>query len=672
MTKTAPIPAAGASSVPGQQPAAARGWMTVLGLSVLASLMVAVYWPALSGGYLFDDYPNIVLNKALRVTNLQALAWLRAAFSSESGDLQRPLAMLTFAIQYYFTGLDPMPMKAFNLGVHVLNALLVYALGRRLLQDPRDAGPPRAHWLALFLAFVWASLPINFFPATYIVQRMESMAQVFVLAGLWAYCVGRQRQLQGHPGWMPILVAFLVMTPLGMLCKESAALLPLYCLCLEIFRFRFATAAGGIDRRLAIFYVPTLFLPALVGAAWTLSRSLKPWAYSTRNFTLVERLLTEPRVLFDYVRWTFVPDVGRMSMYHDDYVVSHGLLSPPITLLAIMAIPALLAVGWRLRERSPLTGLGIWWFFAGQALTAAYIPLELVFEHRNYFPSLGLALILTVLVQAGCSRAATRKISIALAISAILAYASLSHLRALEWSSPLRFAFAEAAKQPDSARTTYQLGQALVIASKADPKSPLTAAAFDALERARSVPEGNILPSQGLLLFSAQLGRPGKQEWWDELIHRLDTRPIGAQERAAIIALGNCAISKRCPFPQEKMVAMYVTALSRNYHPAILSAYANYVLNVAGDPRLAVGLLREASRIAPREPQYRANLALALMMDGQFDRAQRQIDQLAKMPALGRGPVLAADLQTTLERELSRRRHAQDETQSAAKPDDDR
>ena len=88
-----------------------------LWLCLLLAGVVLVYWPGLGGGFAFDDYPNIVFNQALHVTTLAWRDWLSAAFSSNATDLQRPLAMLTFALQHYFTGLDPRALKAGNIAV---------------------------------------------------------------------------------------------------------------------------------------------------------------------------------------------------------------------------------------------------------------------------------------------------------------------------------------------------------------------------------------------------------------------------------------------------------------------------------------------------------------------------------------------------------------------------
>ena len=77
-------------------------------MAALCLLVALVYWPGLGGGYVFDDFPNIIANTALHVSgDATGREWLAAMFSSPSSQLQRPLAMLSFAINHGLAGLDP-------------------------------------------------------------------------------------------------------------------------------------------------------------------------------------------------------------------------------------------------------------------------------------------------------------------------------------------------------------------------------------------------------------------------------------------------------------------------------------------------------------------------------------------------------------------------------------
>lgn len=619
--------------------------LLLMGLLALVSI---VYWPGLTGGFAFDDFANIVFNPALRVTSLQPQAWIDAALSSHASDLQRPLAMLSFAVNHYFTGLDPRPMKMTNLVIHLLNTGLVFGLVRSLLLG----AIPVMEWkarerFALFVAACWALLPINLLGVLLVVQRMESLCHVFVFAGLWLYAYGRLRQLEGRTGWRFILLGVLACTGLGVFSKESAVLLPLYAFFLELFVFRFQGPEGE-RKRLMTLYAGALFLPAALGSSWLLSRALGPGAYARRDFNLVERLLTESRVVLDYFHWTIAPNLSQLSLFHDDYLVSRGVWSPPATLFALIALSGLVGIAWWARRKRPLTSLGLAWFLGAQLLTATVVPLELVFEHRNYFASLGLMLALADLLLVASLGSNLRRAGTILATFVLLFYTVSTHLRARDWSNPLQFARSEAEKHPQSPRATYQLAQVFALLSNGDPKSPFTAAAFAAFEDARQVPRANILPAQGALLLAARTGAPLKTIWWRDIQRRLRQQPIGPQELGALSALTDCAIALRCPFPADEMMETYAAGLSQGDNPEVLNTYANFALNVLRDPELSERLWKEASRITPREPQYVISLAKLMIALRREDEARQQIRKLRAMGRLQQYQVVADSLDIRL------------------------
>lgn len=602
---------------------------------LLVAAVWLAYWPGLGGGYIFDDFPNIVSNTALHVGSLQWQEWVAAIFSFQAGPLQRPLAMLSFAVNHYFTGLDSAPMKAWNIALHALNALLVFGLLRSLLAVSSQVSSLRQAWGARVGAAVWALHPINLMAVLYVVQRMESLSQLFVFAGLWLYLHGRRRQLEGRHGWSHVIAGLAGGTVLGLLAKESAALLPVYAFLLEVFVLKFHGSAREVDRRLQATYAIGLFLPAIVGGTWLLLGSMEPAAWASRDYGMGDRLLTEARVLTDYLKWIVLPDIGQLSLYHDDYEVSRSLLRPPTTLLAILFLACLVAIACWARRKNPLLGLGIAWFFAAHLLTGTFMPFELVYEHRNYFASLGIVVAGTGLIFSTMEQSALRRPAIAMAALVMVGMLVLTHLRAREWSDPFRFATSEASKHPNSPRATYGLAHALATASRFDPHSPLFVPAQQALERARSTAGSGVSPRTALLAMHSQAGSTPDPLLWDEVIVLLRHGPIGPQEVGAIHALVICARDERCTFPDERIGSMFTAALTHGPHPDLLSLQGDYLLNVRGQPTRALALWREAVERAPNEGQYRINLAKLLIALGHDAEAREQIATLRSMGRFG-------------------------------------
>jgi hypothetical protein len=193
--------------------ARARKWLPRLVLTAAIVVTAAVYWPGVTGGWVFDDYPNIVDNSAIHITpgHSTLVAWVNSALSSPSSFLRRPLASLTFSLNWYFGTGSPWPFKVTNIVIHLINGVLVFCMLRTLLRLvgwrtgrlPFPKGDETAirideaaaTRLALIVSSAWMLLPINLMAVLYVVQRMESLCQIFVLAGLWAYLHGRWMML---------------------------------------------------------------------------------------------------------------------------------------------------------------------------------------------------------------------------------------------------------------------------------------------------------------------------------------------------------------------------------------------------------------------------------------------------------------------------------------------
>jgi hypothetical protein len=623
--------------------------------SLLILLVIITYWPGRAGGFVFDDFPNIVDNAAVHVSDWDHHAWLRAVFSSDAGLGHRPLAMATIALNHLFTGIDPVPMKLTNIAIHALNACLVLGLLRTLLAlaaAGRDAR--RREWAARFVSATWALHPINLMAVLFVVQRMESLCHAFVFAGLWLYLLGRQRQLAGAPGaWWRMIAGVIGGTALGLLCKESAALLPLYAACIELCVLGARDVTGRCNRGLLAGFGLVLVLPAILGLAWLLPKVLTPGVFASRNFTLGERLLTESRVVLDYLEWTLFPLLRTLGLYHDDIVVSHSLWQPPATALALIALSLLVTAATLMRKRRPLVTLGIAWFLGAQLLTATVMPLELVFEHRNYFASLGVCIIVADLLLF-TRHDSMRRIGALMAALWVSWLGMTTLLRAKEWSDPLHFASSEAAKHPRSARAGYEYGRMLVIATDYKADSPILPSAMHELERDSMLPRSGILPLSALMVTAARTGQPQRVEWWQELVARLQDDPIGAQETSAIGSLTRCTRDHGCDFPQDAMLSMFRAASSHGPNPEVINIQADYVSNILRQPDAALALWQRAIDLRPNEAQYRSN-RIKLLIALQRDQAAREeIAQLRELDRLGTNELAARELEARFRHPTSR------------------
>ncbi|OGT54522.1 MAG: hypothetical protein A3E01_08870 [Gammaproteobacteria bacterium RIFCSPHIGHO2_12_FULL_63_22] len=623
-------------------------------LLLLTLLVMLAYWPGLGGGFIFDDRPNIYANTALHVSSLKWAEWVAATLSSPAANFPRPLAMFTFAVNHYFTGLDAWPMKLTNVAIHLLNTYLVFRLALSLIRCATpgfsESSAKRSEQAALFVAAAWALNPINLMAVLYVVQRMESLCHVFVFAGLLAYLRGRELTMRGQGGWWLVAGSLPVFGVLGALSKESALLLPVYGLCLELCIFRFRGAHSKSRLWFFLLYLTILVVPAILALSRLLPPVLGPDPFPGRDFNLVERLLTEPRVVLDYLRWTIYPSIQEMSIYQDDYVISRSLFDPLSTAIAIVLLLGLGLFAIWVRTRRPLMALGVLWFLSAQLMTATIIPLELVFEHRNYFASFGVCLALADLLLLLADNATWRKAGTGIAVLFVLILGLATTLRAWEWRDPLSFAISEAGKHPDSPRAVYSLGVALANIPDLQPDSPIVAAAFERFDHARQLPKSNILPDQAALVLAARLNLPLEDEWWVHMQTRLRDRPLGPQELAALGGLTTCASERRCDFPVDQMMATFQAALSHGPNPEVESVLGGYFLNVLRQPDMALFLWHGATERNPREPQYRISVIKLLIALRRYDEARDELLQLRQSGKMGQYESVAEQLAVRLSR----------------------
>jgi len=546
-----------------------------------------------------------------------------------------------------------------------LNGWLIFLLAGTLLRSaPMPDRDVRASIVASLIAAGWMLLPINLTGVLYVVQRMESMANLFVLLGLLGYVAGRRRMLgltttpagstdASKKGWVSADISGLLLciasitipTMLGLLAKETAVMLPLYAGLIEWVVFRLTTSAGTRDRRLLSVFLTVLIVPMVLGLAWLLPQVASPGYWSTRDFTLGTRLLSEARIVVDYIGWTLLPTPGALSFYHDDFQISTGLLTPWTTLTSIALLVALTALMLWLRSRQPLSALGIALFLSGQLLTGTILPLELIYEHRNYFASFGvlLAIVPLLAVPRTSSFALPRHVLLA---GLLLCWTLLTALTAYTWGNPLRLAEDLASRAPKSPRAQYELGRTYIIYSHYDPSSPFTSLAYAPLETAASLPDSSILPEQALIFMNARMHLQLKNAWWDSMIAKLKARRPGVQDESSLGALTQCAREQRCDLPTERMMQAFLAALSHpNPSARLLATYGDYAWNVLDDKMLGLRMTQEAVTASPKEAAYRITQIRMLVALGHAKEALHEYHQLEQMNI---GGSLDRDLRSLL------------------------
>jgi len=552
--------------------------LAILGIfTIIATAAIFAYYPGLHGPFIFDDYVNFVDKNAIAIHSLDFRSLLNATLSNESGVLRRPIPTLSFALNYYFSGgfTNTFQFKITNLVIHLVNAYLVYWLATLLLQIHGESTKidrsKQSLWLPGVIAAIWALHPLQVTSVLYVVQRMTSLSALFVLAGLIVFIYGRRLLQKRDPKGARLMWAGLLGgTVLGMICKENAALLPLYALVIELVFFQ---GRGPNQTRTVLtrLYVIPLTLLSLLAIFWLVRYpNLILNAYNLREFTLGERLLTEPRILWFYISLLLLPTSNRFTLFHDDIVLSTGLFQPWDTIIALAGLILAIAIGLLSRRKYPLLSFSILWFLAGHVMESSFIGLELVHEHRNYLPSFGPIVGVIYGMAVVFNRFEHRVIPVVLSALSIATLAFSTHVIARSWTSEQSLSAFMIEHHPRSARSHAVMAD-LYLREENDPVKALNQYMIAAdlapyetsylirmviISASTSVKEINASPSINSQAHEYELSRNISiirkddgdmilgldNRIYDRVTQQLQSQPVQARVEDTLTVLTNCVL----------------------------------------------------------------------------------------------------------------------------------
>ncbi len=357
-----------------------------LPLFLLFFLLLVAYFNSFSGAWVFDDYPNIVENEFVHLKSLDKNSILKTFYGIDGNKIIRPLSYLSFGLNYYIHGLDVFGYHLVNFIIHCVTTLFLYFFIFNVLHLPilKEKYSTRAGSIALLSATLWAIHPIQVTSVTVIVQRMASMAGMFFIMSLFFYLKGRTK-----PAKIEKLAWFSLCFISGLLSaasKENAVMLPI------IFYFFDVLLIQGVSLKKLKRHLMLAFFPAaiFIVLAFLLSNPLSlilNLDYSSRDFTLSERLLTQPRILLFYLSLLIYPIAERFTLLYD-ISLSTSLWTPWTTFPAIIFWILWTGAGVYLAQKRPLFSFCLLFFIINHLIESSFIPLELIYEHRNYIPSM--------------------------------------------------------------------------------------------------------------------------------------------------------------------------------------------------------------------------------------------------------------------------------------------
>ena len=420
------------------------------------------YWPGLQGPFVLDDFGS--LGELGNLGGVRDWDTFKAfVFGGTTGPTGRPLALVSFLIDGNNWPTDPWPFKRTNLVIHLLNGALLGMLTRQILQL-LDFDRESAARLALVSAAAWLLHPFLVSTTLYAVQRMAQLAMLFSIGGMITYLYGRS--LLGTnkaKAYLVMTAALGIFTVLATLSKENGILLPMLIGVVEITIFASrGDSQPGLDRRWSAVFlgIPSIFVVGFLGYRFFSVDFLETHGF--RDFSLYERLLTQPRVIADYLQNWFLPKLYTTGVFQDHVMKSTGLFAPVSTAVGAVFHIGLIVLAFVKRRQWPLLAFAILFFYANHVLESTTLNLELYFEHRNYMAAGFLFLPLIVLLRDRLSR----QMGLLVAGALLLVLAGFTRFSSTVWSNYDEMVVASAQKAPTSARAQTELAIVLFNAGR--------------------------------------------------------------------------------------------------------------------------------------------------------------------------------------------------------------
>lgn len=386
--------------------------------------------------------------------------------------MMRPVAYLTFSINYLISGFNPAAFRSVNIVIHILNSLLVFACIELLLNSMpsnRSLSQFSARFIPAAAAFVFLLHPMHTESVTYITQRFASLAAFFYLATIWLYLLWLKKEKRGEKGgyfrWMSVVVLLL-----GMMTRESLFTAPFMIILLELTVLGNNLKSGIRRAAPHIMLMPIIpVMVILVSAAQDSSSPSLSGAINIVNYVdtpIAHYALTQLVVIVTYLRLYLLPYGQNVDPDPQLYTspFQWPVLSSGIMLVFMVGYAFCLFRRNRDDVRCALIFVGVCWYLLALAVSSSFIPLpDLMAEHRAYLPSVGFIMALICLIDLLRTKAESTKLNrmLVIGISAwCMILIVLTYNRNKVWRSPVRLWSDAVKKSPAKDRPWINLGVA--------------------------------------------------------------------------------------------------------------------------------------------------------------------------------------------------------------------
>ncbi|HTA27081.1 MAG TPA: tetratricopeptide repeat protein [Bacteroidia bacterium] len=303
--------------------------------------------------------PQNIFIKSFSAANINKML-----FYDITGDYHFPLTMISYAINYHFSGIAPESYYITNIVIHLINSCLMFFLVLMLFGAMEKNGYgilKWKEWLAFFCTLAYAIHPMHVESVSWISDRKDVLYALFYFAGMMAYIKYAEVKAKKYLWLFLVFLCFVF----SILSKPIAGVFPFSLLMIDVLLKRDLRVS---IKNILLEKLPFVFVFILSAVSTYYSAKSSGAVQEHEAYNLFQRFLFASYGFYMYILKAFVPFAQSAYYPYPDFTNASGGLpilfyvSPLIALLGV-AIPLYLAYrSGKNNFRMALFGIGFYFF----------------------------------------------------------------------------------------------------------------------------------------------------------------------------------------------------------------------------------------------------------------------------------------------------------------------
>jgi protein O-mannosyl-transferase len=436
---------------------------------LLWTALLAAYSNSFGTGLLYDNGPVVLDDPRIRAVTTQNIdaIWSKGYwFNNQDPSLYRPLTTFSYLFNYAVLGnaANPTGYHWFNLFLHALNVLLVYALGLVLFE--KRTIPAAA------LAALWGVHPILTESVTNIVGRADLISAFGVLTALLCHVQAASETGARRMAW---LAGVLGGSIIAIYSKESGVVLIALMVVYDLL-FRKPAIWACLSGYGATLFAFAIFFYLRAGVLATLPASAPQFVNNPLvGAGFLQGRITAIQVVGRYLSLLAWPQTLSCDYSYNQIPIFRGTLNnwgdwASVLSIALCLGAAWIAVVWRRRNPVLVFGIAVFFIALSPGANIVFLLVTIMAERFMYLPAVGFMVCIVWALYAAAQRLETRwprATSDVVWVAGALCLALLlrTHARNADWDNERALWSSTVKAVPDSykghlnlATVSYRLG----------------------------------------------------------------------------------------------------------------------------------------------------------------------------------------------------------------------